>query len=283
MATNLFGVLGWPVKHSVSPAMMKAAFQQARVDAVYLPFPVEKGLLRTAVAGLCALSAGGVNVTIPHKIAAFDCCQEWTSEAKSVGAVNTLKFVDGKVIGHNTDVAGWWASIRDYLTPLSTTFAVLGAGGACMAVLAALAAHRRGAKVLLIARNSTEMAKQKTRFGQALDFELIPFDRRHEAIARAQVVVQTTPVGMWPDAHQSPVLDVTVFGSQQIVQDVVYRPEMTTFLEQAQSMGATIVTGVSMLVHQGAAAYEYWLGQSPDLSIMDAAARFQLRRAADRG
>ncbi|GGJ12064.1 shikimate dehydrogenase (NADP(+)) [Alicyclobacillus cellulosilyticus] len=282
MGQTLFGLLGWPVGHSVSPAMMNAAFAALDIDAVYVAFGVRPERIAAAVAGLAALGARGCNVTIPHKRAVFELVHERTPEAVLAQAVNTVRFDEAgeRWIGHNTDVSGWWRSIADLAAGAAGPFAVLGAGGAARAVLAALALERPGTKVALIARDLGK-ASQLQRAVTGVDVELVAWDDRHAAIAAAQVVVNTTPIGMWPHADASPVADPACFRPGQIVQDIVYRPLTTRFMAQASARGAVVRDGLGMLIHQGAAAFSFWLGREAPVAVMAEAARAALGEGAE--
>lgn len=271
---KLFGLLGYPVGHSASPAMMNEAFRTQQENAVYVPFGVAPEQLSTALVGLRALGASGVNVTIPHKRAAFEWVSGHTSEAELVGAVNTIRFDGMQAVGHNTDVSGWWRSVKDHVPQGDIAIVLLGAGGAAMAILAALATHRPQARIAIVARNPDAVSILKGRVSQDIQVEHKSWADRHIAVGHAQVVIQTTPIGMWPHANGSPIDDASVFSAGQVVQDIVYRPRETAFAKMALDQGATVVDGLSMLVYQGVDAYEWWLSrEAPVTEMFDAAER----------
>ncbi|MBX5436358.1 MAG: shikimate dehydrogenase [Alicyclobacillaceae bacterium] len=282
MSVSIYGVLGWPVGHSASPAMMNAAFRQLGIDGVYIPFAVPPERLEGALAGLVALGASGVNVTIPHKRAVWERVEEHTEAAALVGAVNTVRIdsANGRICGHNTDVGGWWRSIAEAVhrtfaasaPPRGLRIALLGAGGAARAVVAAAALHLPDARVRIIARNRERAQALAAAFAGRVQADCAAWDDRHRWIREADVVVNTTPVGMWPRDAESPVDDAGCFRPGQVVQDIVYRPLETLMMRQARQQGATVVDGLSMLVHQGALALEYWLGVEPPVSVMHEAA-----------
>ncbi|MBX6351835.1 MAG: shikimate dehydrogenase [Thermoflavifilum sp.] len=275
MGTRLYGLLGWPVGHSVSPAMLRRAFQRAGIDAVYLPFAVPPEQLGQAVSGLRALGARGANVTIPHKESVRAWIDEESDEARLAGAVNTLIFEeDGTLRGDNTDVMGWWQSVRAHLPARPWSLTILGAGGAVRAILAALVLHGAACqRVILTARGEGRVNALVHRFSTDLPLEAVAWDHREDAVARSDVVVQCTPVGMWPHVSEAPIRDGHCFRPGQVVQDLVYRPLQTKFLEMAAATGATVVDGLGMLVGQGAAAFERWTGQSAPVDDMARAAR----------
>ncbi|EJY57023.1 shikimate 5-dehydrogenase [Alicyclobacillus hesperidum URH17-3-68] len=265
---KLFGVLGNPVAHSLSPAMMNAAFTAEGISAVYVPFRVEPEDLTDALRGLKALGAVGVNVTIPHKLGAFAWVSERTEEAELVQAVNVVRFTSSGAVGHNTDVSGWWRSVEHAMPQEPLRVVVLGAGGSVQAILAALSIHRAGIDVGIAARRAEAVLQLDKQFGHRLHLRHVAWADRHQAVADANAVIQCTPLGMWPNADTSPIDDPTVFSPGQLVQDIVYRPLETTFLRMAKEAGATVVDGASMLIWQGVDAYEWWLSQKAPAQVM---------------
>lgn len=281
MASTLYGLLGWPVGHSVSPAMVNAAFNFLGIEAYYTAFGVPPEDFATAVHGLTALRAGGVNVTIPHKQQALQVATQISPEAKLAGAVNTLKFFPDsrKILGHNTDVAGWWTSLQarsEHKEDWGNVL-VLGAGGASRAVLAGLALHTSNARVQISARKQSQAEQMAAAFASHLDMQVVDWEHREQSVSEAELVVNTTPVGMWPKSEFSPVTDGACFGCGQVVQDLVYRPLDTQFLQLAALQGATVVDGLSMLVEQGALAIEFWTGYEAPRALMQQAALEALR------
>jgi len=272
--TTLVGVIGWPVEHSLSPAMHNAAFAALGLDWAYVPLPVYPDHLGEAVRGLRALGFAGANVTVPHKQAVLAHLDDISQAAQVIGAVNTIAVRDGLLYGDNTDAAGFIASLRDVgFDPAGTYCAVLGAGGAARAVVHALA--EAGARQVCIYNRTLARARDLCR-------EMAKFhgDVRFEPTSLADVVaigddtdllVNTTSVGMWPDTEVSPwPCDLPIPG-QLTVCDLVYNPPETLFLSQARVVGAETVGGLGMLVHQGAVAFELWTGRPAPLAIMRAA------------
>ncbi|QQE77362.1 shikimate dehydrogenase [Alicyclobacillus sp. SO9] len=276
MAPKLFGLLGWPVGHSASPVMMAAAFKALQLDAVYLPFPLAPDRFEVGLNGLAALGAVGVNVTIPHKQAAWKSVSEVSQAAALAKAVNTIRFeTDSNVrIGHNTDVEGWWQSVHPHLQDPISEVVLFGSGGAARAVLAALSIHQPQVKVYVLARNPQSAQALSQDFCKTIEVTPKSWDDRERWVAQSSLVVNATSVGMWPNSHQSVLPDGTqAFHSGQVVQDAVYRPRKTRFLQQAEKMGAQTVDGLHMLVGQGAAALEYWLRSPAPADVMMAAAK----------
>lgn len=254
--------------------MMNAAFEHMQFDGRYLAFPVQPSYLADAMRGLRALGFRGANVTIPHKKTVFTMMHRVTEEATLAQAVNTVVFdeVTGEMVGHNTDVGGWWESIRPQLSqnPLSVT--LLGTGGAARAVAAALAVHAPNSELNLVARNPQVLDSYIADFGQALVIRCHDWAARHEVISHAELIVNATPVGMWPNVNDSPVEEAACFQPGQVVQDIVYRPLETKMMRQASQQGAISVDGLGMLIHQGARAIELWLSQPAPFDVMRNAA-----------
>lgn len=248
--------------------MMNAAFRAQGVEAVYLPFEVEPGDLVDALRGLRAIGAVGINVTIPHKLGVYDWVEARTEVAEMARAVNVVRFSPSGATGHNTDVGGWWASVAPHVGEGALRVAVLGAGGSVQAILTALAKERPGSEVSICCRRQEQADALAARYGSWLRVRYAAWADRHEAIAQADLVVQCTPVGMWPRSGESPVESPDCFHARQVVQDIVYRPLHTAFLRQAEARGATTVDGASMLVWQGVKAYEWWLDRAAPVEVM---------------
>lgn len=259
--TRLAGVIGWPVEHSLSPALHNAAFRALGLDWAYLALPISPDRLHEAVRGLFAAGCGGLSVTIPHKQAVMDCCSSVSPAALAIGAVNTLiPDGDGGCRGDNTDAEGFLSAL-DESAPLELVdreVLVIGAGGAARAVAYALLS--RGARV----RVANRTAERAAELG-----EPVPFTRQalEDAASTAALVVNATSLGMGSD--EVPVaLPIESLGSSSVVFDLVYRSEPTPWLRAASERGARTVDGLGMLLHQGAAAFRQWTGVEPPLDVM---------------
>ncbi|GMA52119.1 shikimate dehydrogenase (NADP(+)) [Alicyclobacillus contaminans] len=274
MATALYGLLGWPVGHSVSPPMMMAAFAAAEMDGVYLPFAVHPDRIADAVRGLQALGAVGVNVTIPHKQSVYALTTDATAEATLAKAVNCLAFrSDGGISGHNTDVLGWWSAVAPMVgkvPPKQVT--LLGAGGAARAVVTALALNHPETRLLLVARNPEQALALAKEFADSLHTDVASWEERHEAVNRAEWVVNSTPIGMSPNVSACPLADAGCLHPGQFVQDLIYRPSPTRLLAMAAERGCIVQDGLPMLVGQGAAAFHWWTGMDAPVDAMQRAA-----------
>ncbi len=271
------GLLGWPVGHSRSPAMHRAAFEAHGLDWEYLLLPVPPERVREAVWGLRALGFAGANVTVPHKQAVMEVLDEVTAEAQAIGAVNTILHRTGKLIGHNTDAQGFLRALREaQFEPRGCQAIVLGAGGAGRAVLYALLTE--GATVTLVNRTVERAHSLAARFEATfqrpiavLSFE--QFAAQQSVLNEATILVNSTRLGMTPAAEESPLPDTLELPPHLTVCDLVYSPLETRLLASARAGGAPTIDGLGMLVQQGAAAFSLWTGHAAPLEVMRAAVR----------
>jgi shikimate dehydrogenase len=256
-------LLGYPATYSLSPALHNAAYTQLGVDAVYVVFPTLPEHLREAVMAVRALNMLGVSVTIPHKEQAGTFCDELTDSARALGAVNCIANVDGTLMGHNTDGAGFVAALRHELQfePLGKRCVVLGAGGAAKAVVVALAAA--GATDIAVVNRSqdrantcAQLAPGRARIGEPQD------------ALQADLVVNATPLGMVGEWQAETPLDASCFREGQVAVDLIYQPARTRFLQEAEAAGVRTANGLGMLIHQAAAQIEIWLGEDAPIDTM---------------
>jgi shikimate dehydrogenase len=262
--TRVAGIIGWPVEHSLSPAMHNAAFAALGLNWAYVAFPVPPDRVEAAIAGLAAAGCAGLNATIPHKAAALRVASAASEAAVAIGAANTL-VPDGAggFRADNTDAAGFLRAL-DEQAPLDLDGAealVLGGGGAARAVVHAL--RSRGARVLVANRTPARAAE----LGDPVPFAPRVLD---EAAAQAALVVNATSLGL-DGGEPPPELPLAGLGPGQVVADVVYRPGGTPWLAAASARGARTVDGLGMLLHQGAAAFAQWTGREPPVAVMRAA------------
>ncbi len=268
--TRVAGVLGWPIAHSLSPAMHNAAFEALRLDWVYVPFAVPPGNLREGIAGLRALGFVGANITIPHKQAVMELVDEVTPAASVIGAVNTL-VIGERIVGDNTDWTGFLWALRDVgCHPGGRRAVVLGAGGAARSVVYALASV--GADVAVYNR-SDERADSLVRDLRpsfpGVTLEAHGMDAlRQETERRPALIVNTTSLGMAPRIEQNPWPSDVPMPAGATAYDLVYNPLATRFLRGAKAAGARAVDGLGMLVYQGAIAFKMWTGVEPPTDVM---------------
>lgn len=269
-ATRVAAVIGSPVRHSRSPALVNAAFAQLGLDWRFVAFEVAAGEGAAAVAAMRTLGLGGLSVTMPHKadvIAALDRC---SPAAAALGAVNCIAWEGDELVGHNTDGDGLVRSLAvDHgVAVAGRRCAVLGAGGAARSVVRALA-DAGASSVAVVNRTEARAVAAAELAGPVGEVA------RPDAVADAEVVVNATSVGMGAepgDAAAVPI-DVGLLGPDHVVVDLVYQPLETPLLVAAAARGARTVDGLGMLVHQAALAVGRWTGEDPDISVMAAAAR----------
>ncbi|HUV94457.1 MAG TPA: shikimate dehydrogenase [Anaerolineae bacterium] len=279
--TQIVGVIGWPIEHSVSPPMHNAAFEALGMDWCYLPFPVHPANLKEAMAGVRALGLRGINVTVPHKKGVVALVDELTPAADAVGAVNTVISRGEVLVGHNTDVDGFLRALRETgFEPEGCSALILGAGGAARAVVYALAGV--GAQLVILNRTlgrAQALAAAFAGVSDAAHLRAGPLDEKSLRLemARANLVVNATSLGMWPQVGTTPWPDDLPFPSHALLFDLVYNPRETCLMRRALSDGARAVGGLRMLVHQGAEAFALWTGREPPVETMFAACRAALR------
>lgn len=271
-ATRLVGVIGWPVEHSLSPAMHNAAFEALGLKWVYLPLPVPPKRVGDAVHGLPALGFAGANVTVPHKQSVIPYLDRLTPAAQAIGAVNTIIVEeDGQLTGDNTDAAGFVTDLQEAgIEPASWRPLLLGSGGAARAAAYALGtAGVTPVHILARAPSRAEAMAKELEQAAGLQFTVgcLPDDVA-QAAETANLVINATSVGMSPHVDASPWPDVVPFRPEMAAYDLVYNPAETRFLQQARGAGARAIGGLGMLVHQGAAAFRLWTNQEPSVTVM---------------
>jgi shikimate dehydrogenase len=275
--TKFVGIIGFPIRHSLSPVMHNAAFESMGLDYCYIPLEVEPRRMRPAVTALRSLGFCGFNVTIPHKRHIIAVLNRLSPEARLIGAVNTVEIRPGRLIGHNTDGRGF---IRAFVEETGESVAgkrvlILGAGGAARAI-AFQWAMEGGGSVTIANRSSVraaELVRDLREPPVRCSAAVLPWKEAslEAGVRQADIIINATSVGMKPD--DLPLLPPNVFKAGQIVCDLIYNPPATLLLKQAQSAGAKALNGLGMLVHQGALAFEIWTGQRPPIHVMREALR----------
>lgn len=274
--TKVCGIFGCPVEHTFSPALHNAAFKAAGLDYVFVPFEVGPGALAAATEAIRALGLAGVNMTIPHKEAALPLLDGLSDEARMIGAVNTVINRSGYLYGDNTDGKGYLSALKEAgFDPAGKTVLFLGAGGAARAVAVQLALA--GAAKMTFANRTGVRASGLARFvaeKTGVQVETAAWPEREEdklpeqALAGSDLVVQATSLGMSPKVNETVPLPFEVFRPGQVASDLVYNPVETLFLKKARQAGAGTVSGLGMLLHQGALAFELWTGVPAPLEVM---------------
>ena len=274
-STTIAGVFGAPIVHTASPAMHNAAFEALEMNWAYLAFHVDPQNLPTALRGARDMGVVGINLTVPHKILALDCVDEIDAEARKLGAVNTVSVEKGQLRGFNTDGYGFLKAVKEEfnLSIRGKRVLVLGAGGAGRAIAVKCAlegaakvmvANRTAAKIEPIAR---EIRNTKSGFS-AIG---LTTDEIHKVIHEVDLVVNATSVGL--KEGETLGLDAALFSARLLVYDTIYRPAQTELLHVAEGSGAKVANGLSMLLHQGARAFEIWTKRKAPLAVMRRALR----------
>jgi shikimate dehydrogenase len=276
------GVVGYPIEHSISPAIHQAALDRLGIDARYERWPVAPADLATWVAGLRAPDILGANVTIPHKEALIPLLDELDASARAIGAVNTVLKRDDRLIGANTDAAGFGHALADAgYAPRSGEAVMLGAGGAARAVGHALLAA--GIRRLAIFNRDAERARglahalshsiphpPPSAVGPLINAFALDAPELDARLATCELLVNTTSVGMRAGER---LLRADQIPAQALIVDIIYRPAETALLADARSRGARTQNGLPMLVYQAAIAFERWTGLEPPIDVMFTAAR----------
>ena len=260
------GITGWPVAHSRSPRLHGFWLERYNIDGAYVPLPIEPQHFAAAIKGLMWAGFAGVNCTIPHKLAAFAVCDAVEDSARRAGAVNTLVFRDGRIIGSNTDGWGFLENLRTHgVDPANGPALILGAGGSARAIAAALL--DLGVRVTLANRTRANADRLA---GELAGLAVVDWERRDDALADHALVVNTTSQGM--TGHPPLDLNLDCSGSGLTVADIVYVPLETPLLAAARARGLRCVEGLGMLLHQAVPGFRAWFDAEP--AVDDALRRF---------
>lgn len=269
--TQLCGLLGNPVAHSLSPAIHNAAFRELNLNFVYLAFPVEN--LDGALQGIRALgNLRGFSVTIPHKVAILPLLDGVEKTARNIGSVNTVIKDRGRLIGSNTDASGAVQALQQGGVDLSgKRVLMLGSGGAARAIAFGLCLEHPLKELIILGIDETERTtlandlRSKTPV-PIVDEPLNP-DTLRMAIPQAQLLIHTTPIGMHPNIGETCV-PKDLFHDNLTVMDIVYNPLHTQLLKDAKTAGCRTIQGVEMFLHQAVGQFELWTGEPAPVNIM---------------
>jgi shikimate dehydrogenase len=255
--TALYGVIGNPVRHSLSPALHNAAFSATSLNAVYLAF--ETGDIEECVKGIRALGIKGTSITIPFKTAVMPFLDEIDPLAKRIGAVNTIVNDNGRLKGYNTDALGALKALEEKIKLPGMTCLIIGAGGAARAIGFML--KEQNVAVSIVNRSR----KRGEALARSLGCPFMPLDEIRGA--KGGLLVQTTPVGMYPHIDQCPVPE-NILEQGMVVMDIVYLPPETRLLKLAKNRGCVTIGGVDMFIRQGAEQFRLWTGIEPPVAFM---------------
>ncbi|MFH1449777.1 MAG: shikimate dehydrogenase [bacterium] len=270
--TLLLGLIGYPVSHSLSPVMHNAAFKKLGLDYIYLVFPVKSNKdLKRAIEGLRAINFKGANVTIPYKEEVIKYLDEISKEAKLIGAVNTIENIEGKLYGYNTDSFGFIKSLKEEInTSLKDKKVfILGAGGAAKAVAFSLVFE--GVSEVIFADKFKEKAVSLSKYMKkktngkylAINLEDVKLGKK---INLADLIINATSVGM---KEEDPLpLEVKYLRKDQIIYDLVYNPSQTLLLKEGEKLNLKVISGLGMLLYQGAKSFEIWTKVKAPIEVM---------------
>ncbi|AXI40172.1 MAG: shikimate dehydrogenase [Bacillaceae bacterium] len=267
---QVYGVIGDPIGHSLSPLIHNDAFDYLNMNARYHAFQVKGEELEQAVKGMKALGIKGFNVTVPHKVSIIPFLDELDESAQLLHAVNTVKNEDGRLIGFNTDGYGFYLSLKEHIdntNPRDLKVLLIGAGGAARAIYTTLA--KEGFAFIDIVNRTAERAHLlKENCSYETKGNVYSFQQLDQTSNEYDVIIQTTSIGMKPNIEEKPIeLTGRVHGGT-VVADIIYNPLKTMLLKEAEKLGLKTVDGVGMFVYQGACAFQIWTNVEPDVSRM---------------
>jgi shikimate dehydrogenase len=268
--TKLCCVIGDPVEHSLSPVMHNAAFKELNLDFVYVVFTVRKDELRNAIAGARSLQVHGLNVTMPHKTAIMKHLDEIDPTAKSIGAINTVLNADGKLVGYITDGVGAIKALKENsVSPEGKKLLLLGAGGAAKAIAFHVAQEVEELKILnRTAQKANDLAEAlHKKFDKKVSGNTLSSETIKKELGDTDILVNATSVGMHPNVNQS-LVDSTWLRPDLCVMDIIYNPLETKLAKDAKSVEAKVISGIEMLVYQGAASFEIWTNHPAPVKAM---------------
>lgn len=270
--TRMIGLLGYPLKHSYSPSMQNAAFRKMGLNIIYMPIEVSEENLGDVIKGISKMNFDGFNVTIPHKVNVIKYLDEVDELAEKIGAVNVVAIQGGRLKGYNTDGQGFLKSfeVGTGESAENKSILIIGSGGASRAISMTMAVS--GAKNIYICNRTIEKAVElaediNKKTGRSQIASALKYSGLKEILAGIDILINTTSIGMHPDTDALPI-EKELLHKELIVCDIVYNPLKTKLLKEAQKVGCQTLTGISMLVYQGAEAFRIWTGQAPPIETM---------------
>ncbi|MGO3115331.1 shikimate dehydrogenase [Enterococcus pseudoavium] len=274
--TRLAGLYALPARHSFSPLMHTTAFQATGVDAIYLSFDIQPERLGESIQAIRDLEMLGINLSMPHKMAAINYVDELSQAARLIGAINTIVNQKGKLIGHNTDGSGCMASLKQNgIEIIGKRMTILGAGGAATAIITQAAIDGVEAIDVFNIKDDfyRKIEPKLAEIAAETDCQIQLHDLADEAqltasIAASSLLINATNIGMAPDTEQMPLPNTTLLRKDLPVFDVIYHPGETKLLKAAKEIGAITVNGLGMLLYQGAAAFKLWTGEEMPVALI---------------
>ena len=273
-STDVYCIIGNPVRHSFSPFIHNAAFRKLKINAVYVAFEIKN--IKEAVKGIKSLGIKGASVTIPFKTEIIEYVDEISDIANLIGAVNTIINTGERLVADNTDAFGFYQSLKNYTQITERKVAIFGSGGSARAGIFSLFYYDNPCQVYLVARNTNAREKLKKEiirnfksFGKNVENKLfsLGFEEWKKIKDEVDILVNTTPVGMTPDVSSS-ILTKEDMPQNKVVMDIVYNPFCTTFLKIAKEKNCKIIYGMDMLILQAAKQFELWTNKKAPISVM---------------
>lgn len=265
---HLYGLIGNPVSHSMSPDIHNSAFQDLNLNYHYHAFHVENEHLADAVSGIKALGIKGFNVTVPHKVAIMEYLDQIDETAKQLGAVNTVLHENGRLTGYNTDGNGFLESLRPSLRkPIEKqSILIIGAGGAARAIYYTLSKYAPE-KIDICNRTLKKAVYLTEHFGAGQRGEALTIQEAESGLSEYDIIIQTTSIGMHPNMDEKPI-SLENASENTLVCDIIYNPLKTALLMEAEEKGLDTLNGVGMLVEQAALSFQIWTGMEPNTEKM---------------
>jgi shikimate dehydrogenase len=257
-----YAVIGYPIGHSLSPQIHNFAFRKLNIDAEYSKIEIHPDKLDNEIHKLKSERINGFNVTIPHKLSIMKFLDEIDSDAEAIGAVNTVAHKDEKLIGYNTDVSGFLSPLQRYKNVI-TNCLVLGTGGAARAVLYALSEYINPDSITVAGRPEDNAPALTDEFGPLFKYILFyhhSLTKLSDDLSEYNLIVNATPLGMFPHIEHTALPQLAKLNNKTIVYDLVYNPQKTKFLTDAQKSGKDIILiyGIEMFIQQAASAFKLW-------------------------
>lgn len=270
---TLLGLIGHPVEHSLSAPMHNSAFKYLNLDYRYNLFNVKENELELAINGAKALGFKGFNITIPYKETVIPFLDEISSDAKRIGAVNTIKFENNKILGYNTDGIGAVKAIEEKRNLKGKKIVITGAGGASKAIAYNLCLKKID-ELIILNRNikrAEELSKNLKHNFKDKKISYGSLDALEEELQSAEIFIDTTPVGLSPNDKEKAIASSEILHPDLLVNDIIYTPLESSLLKEAKKADAETLSGLKMLVYQGAESFKIWTKKEAPKDIMEVA------------
>ena len=267
--TKIVGLFGHPVEHSLSPNMHNIAFEDLNLNYIYVAFDVKPKNLKTALIGAKAMQLIGLNVTIPHKVKILNYLDYIDESAKLIGAVNTIHFEDNLIKGYNTDGKGALLALENITSVKNKKITVLGAGGAARAVICELLlAGIDSVNIINRNLNKAEVLKKDILLNIDANINIDNYDNLKKIIPKTDILIDSTPVGMYPNNKAKPLVTSDIMHSDLVVNHLVYNPLETSILKEAKKADAKTVSGLDMLIYQGIESLKIWTKKEASYDLL---------------